>query len=90
MGKAAQGSNSSSCSIVRRMSSTSSMERSSVRGSGRIGIIRVERLDATSSTRRRRRIWICCDWRTAAGNHVAAVVLHADGQLFAERRRDDR
>ena len=65
-----------------------SSERSSIRCNGQIGIIRVEGLDATSSTRRRRRSWICCDQRTAVGNHLAAVVLHADGQHFAERRRD--
>jgi len=72
------------------MSSIRSIERSSIRGSGWIGMKRVERLDATSSTRRRRRRRICCDQRTAAGKHVAAVVLHADGQLFAERRREGR
>jgi len=54
-GKAAQGSSRRHSSIVRRMSSMRSIERSSIRGSGWIGINRVERLDATSSTRRRRR-----------------------------------
>ena len=43
------------------MAATSSIERSSIRGSVLIGINRIERLDATSSTRRRRRSWICCD-----------------------------
>jgi len=56
-----QQNNSSSSSIVRRMAATSSIERSSIRGSVLIGINRIERLDATSSTRRRRRSWICCD-----------------------------